>query len=278
MAITQKSDDSQNNFVPSLQAAPMSPSVATVAKPGCGVSVRGPWNLASDGIMKIRDRGGDPGLGSILFIGQLHHVPAHTRKRDLAVFDYQMRVYRLLERLAPEVIFLENEPFTLESTQIRRGHFPKGYFDEMLPELVSAYNFGLKTFQDGVPNTVTSGAARSIAILGAARLYLLSRDDVWIRPSLTLSEEVDATVEFMDLLDQGKVKLSDPAFDRLQRRRERYLAREVTNYMNHSSGPCRTVIIYGDAHLNGTRIEDAFDTYQFRPHIQSVIFPGVKNY
>lgn len=272
--------DVQEEPVP-VSSAPTTTSSSPIVqeRPGCGSSWRGPWNLKSDEVMKVRDRGGDPKLGSVLWIGQWHFMPGQNAQKDKGAFEYQMRIYRLLEKIRPEVIFKENEFFNLESNLLRHhGEFPQGYFDSFVPEYRTTYLYGLKTFRNGVPSSLSGTEREAMIIFGAAHLYLFSHDNVWLRRANTPKEEIEATQEFLWLAQQGRNQMSDPDFERLQRRRERYLAREVTFYMKRPTRPCNTVVIYGDGHLQGSRIEDAFDSYQFRPHIQSVIFPGALDY
>lgn len=124
-----------------------------------------------------------------------------------------------------------------------------------------------------MPPLSTAEGRRHFAALGAVHVYAFSRDGVSIRRSLTLEEEVEATQALLQLSPSDS-----EGMDALQRLRELLLAREVTAYMTGHGQPCNTVVVYGDAHLEGRRIEKAFEPYGFLPHIQSVIFPGALDY
>lgn len=233
--------------------------------------------------MRVRDHGGDPSQGSFLLIGQYHIDPTLSDEALSVVVRYQYDIAKLLERTQPSVVFVEDLATNLNSTLIRRQGLPDYLFQEgnYLPGEIRAAQLALEVFPNGIPvaERMSQDQLNSLG-LGGAYLYGFSRDGVLLHRALTGREYAQATADYLRIVPrEGINEIPGSAFDRLQRRRERFLAREVASYFRtHESHPCRAAIVFGDMHVRDRRFEEAFASQGMNPHIQSVLFPGAMYY
>lgn len=228
-----------------------------------------PWALQSRGDRTVRvDLAGDPQVGEILFINQMHgmDIPREGGMAGLrsdpelfynlirTVGEYQFNILKLLERLRPSDIFVEglSRDFTqdeiVQDLQTRR---PRDL------EMIRTHLMG------NLPAQPTTAQVSTLFFRDAAHVYALRHPEVTLRRVMTPQEADQIALlireinPFQTLLGEaaGNVpaEMSESDRDLVFERRETWAAREIRALLSHpdwqAEHPQRRVILfYGMRH------------------------------
>lgn len=237
---------------------------------------RGPWNLRSEGDMVVIDAGGDPSLGSALFIGNQHHMQGleiHDPKEFERVINHQIRILRLLERTRPSIIFVEALTTNITSNALRSGKIPEEFFQnqDYSSKDRDIFGQGRELFKNGIPRELTPEQRRWVGIVGADYAYGFSQDDVLLHRTNT-PQEYREIMKVFDALEKQRGDEQYTETDReIDRVREGYLVREVKTFMTEHR-PVSVVVPFGQFHMTETGLGAALRKANFAPHAQIVLF------
>jgi len=216
-----------------------------------------------------RHLAGDPKLGSVIWIRDLHAPPFKAGSENPGiVLEYQWQVLGLLEMFQPRNIFYEEEPFSggLNLALIYLDRSPIGINKEWL-------NFQeLRSMPTVSGKKPSSEVSSFVARFGAPIAHLLRHpDEAEIHRTLSPEESVASRNALKRILSCEKQhgaqakKCNDLSQEHGVRRREAWATREMIHYLRDHPG-AYVILLFGAAH----QFCDDFIRENFRPEITMI--------
>lgn len=253
--------------------------------------------------MKVKvDLAGDPKLGTVLFIRQAHLSPLGSdplspSQQDMQVARYQFKILKLLSRLRPKDVFLENWQINYTPQQL---HHSDMIIDELPLAMRKQIGAALSPQRISKP---TEQQLITIAFIRSAYVYSLAYNDVSLRRTLrpeesgTIEKCNDALMRNRKLSSMGQMRhpetgelvevqklsfdLEHPEVVRVCSVRDKLAVREMIAHLKAHPGD-RIALVYGMWH----EVADDFEAAGFTPQVLSVwwllegipLSPNVANY
>jgi len=226
------------------------------------------WKIETKGIRKVKvELEGDPKLGTVLFIRQVHLPPNFKEDLDFLVLigNYQLEILRLLEQLRPQHVFTEDSDYTFSPEDLHHGDYRINDFD-LKRRLQMRKLFGRRIPRDPDPRLLMG-----TAVARAQLVYAMRHEDVYLRRAAAPEE-----AHLWDDCRRLGPEASDSEFSEVcLYRRERVMVREISEFLRKHPGE-RVALVYGAAH----NFADDFKKAGFQPRIISVWWdiPGLSDY
>lgn len=194
---------------------------------------------------------GNPDVGRIVNIQQLHDRPEFTEKQREFVAEYQFEILRFLNRQEFEHVFVESLYENLR---------PQDKEGELITDAVKL------AFKDGIPSKPNELQKEMLVELGAAQVYAYFRDSVFLHKTYTPEEsrKIDETIEKLG-------HYSEESFQLMMSRREELATREIELFLSKNRG-ATVALIFGAFHSFKKYFSDADS-----PALYSVDYPEVRS-